>query len=473
MERRTVRADEAKSQEDRILPGQVLAKARDLVLALLCIAPPLYLSPYLPTLHTLEDNKWLVVVFLALVEIVLVAAAKASQLPAARLSRSRTAWMVLFGIGALMTAHLVSVALSRQPAVSFRAAIAPLSLMVLSAALIWQAPEPRAIRRVTVVLLATGGLIGGCALLQHVGLDPLASVVRYREAGRYRAVYVTFGNPEYLAGYLAPIALLAGGLALSQTNRTARYAAGAVCALAAIPVFLSGARGALVGLIVGTLVLWMGARAALHFRLSISPRLVATVGTMVALAAIIFAFAPRDTAVGRWRNRLLDAANPHSGSIRERIVFNLVGLEIVARQPIVGVGPGRFGVEFYPAFLRLVERDQGVGMAVVARDFNGGVAEHAHNDWLELWAETGSVGLATWLWIVAAFAVAIVRCVRNRSAPADDKVLLVTLASAITGLLVNALFNFPLHEPVRAALFWMLLAWSVCLVRPNEMKGPQ
>jgi len=453
-------------------PHQFVTRARDLVAMLLCVLPPLFLSNRLPTFHTLADNKWLVVIFLSACEISLIAMAWAMNSRVRSGTASPLRALLLVGIAAFAALHLLSAVLSREPGFSVRAAIPALSLIALGGALIWASPSPRAIRRFAVLTVATGALIGVCALVQQAGFDPLAAWVRYREAGRYRTgAFVTLGNPEYLGGYLAPLAVAAVGLAVASTRWPARLAALAAAALTAAPALLTGTRGSFLALAAGVLVLAIGA-------FGISPRLSRGVrlgGLAIGCAFIVVLLAalcssPRTSGVGLLGARLRDLANPHAESIRDRIVFNMVGLEMIAGRPIAGVGPGMFGVEFYRAFLDLERRDTNGALAAFARDLNGGVAEHAHNDWLEFWAETGTLGFAAWLWILAVWLTAVGRALVRSSEPPGERLVILALASAVVALLVNALFNFPLHEPVRATLFWLALAWSASLAFGSESR---
>jgi O-antigen ligase len=459
-----------KSPEEQVSPVHAIARARDLVAALLCLAPPLFLSNRLPTLHTVTDSKWLVVVFLAAVEIALIALVAATRPAEPRRRHPFLIRALLVGTAVLAITHLLSASVSHAPGFSLRATIPSLSLIVLFGAMISQPCHPGNIRKLIVLTITTGALVGACAVSQHLGFDPLASLVRYREADSLRTgVYVTLANPEFLGGYLAPLAVASLGVAIASVGRRARSAALAAAILTFVPALLSGSRGAFLGMAAGAVVLLIGI-------LIVAPRPSrrARIGWLVAAAAIVALFAAalfssqREGSIGLLRARLADMADSHSDSVRRRIVFNLVGAEMVANHPVLGIGPGMFGVEFYPALLHLGRDNRDASMGVIARDFNGTVAEHAHNDWLEFWAETGTLGFAAWLAIVVLWATVIIRALVRRPTGTGEPLLALALASVVIALLVNALFNFPLHEPVRATLFWLALAWSASLASVNR-----
>jgi O-antigen ligase len=446
--------------------NRTVVRARDLVAMLLCLAPPLFLSNRLPTLHTVTDNKWLVVILLSACEIVLVVAAATMGPNKSRRTESYLSLVLIVAAAVLAMAHLCSALFCREPGFSLRGAIPPLSLIALFAAMVWRPASSDAIRKFTAFTIGTGALVGACAIAQHLGFDPLAGWVRYRAPQTYRtSVYVTLGNPEYLGGYLAPLALAAVGVAAASAGWRARGAALVAATLTAAPAILSGSRGAFLGMATGAVVLLIGALvAAPHLSRRKRAGWLLAAGAAAALIVVALFTSPRAGPIGLLRSRLAQAANPYSDSIRVRIMFNMVGLDMLARHPVFGVGPGMFGVEFYPALLDLERRDPGAAMDVLARDLNGVVAEHAHNDWLEIWAETGTIGFSAWLMIVVAWAAIMIRAVTRRSAEIRDLLFALALAAAVVALLVNASFNFPLHEPARATLFWLALAWSVSLV---------
>ncbi len=458
-------------------PIRLVARAHTLVIALLCLLPPFFLSYRLPTLHELTDNKWLVVIFLSSCAIGLNAAAWAlfadgRFAPWPALKTALLAGLVLF-----VAARLGSALVSPLPSASLRAVLPSLALAGLFLTLVLLPPSAEQIRKWTWLTILAGMVVGLIALLQHSGLDPLGTLVRYRNTVRYRTgVYVTLGNPEYLGGYLAPVAILAFGMMLGGAARRARAVTLVGCILAAWAAFLTGSRGAFLGMLAGgglVLVVWLAQSPA--FTPPTRRLAFAAAGCTLAMAILLAVFSPAGSRIAVMRARLGEIAQPYSEALRDRIVFNLVGLEMIARRPVFGVGPGRFGVEFYPAFLAMAARDSGSAFAMMAREFNGAVAEHAHNDWLQIWAETGGVGFAAWLWFVIVWFLTISRALLRPGLSFPDRFLMLAAAGASVALLINALFNFPLHEPVRAALFWLCAAWSAALAfgAPPETNAPK
>src|SRR4029077_3708783 len=88
------------------------------------------------------------------------------------------------------------------------------------------------------------------------------------------------------------------------------------------------------------------------------------------------------------RARMETIGDPRNDTTRDRMGMLLVGCDIIAAHPIVGIGPE--GVKrVYPQ----LARPEGMRRST----------SHLHNTPLQIAAERGVVGLAAWLWIFVAF----------------------------------------------------------------------
>lgn len=134
-----------------------------------------------------------------------------------------------------------------------------------------------------------------------------------------------------------------------------------------------------------------------------------------------------------------------ANAVRMRLAIWQNSLGIVARRPLRGVGLGNFRI-FYPWFGAQGVRD-GVDDEVL-------IADHAHNDVVELLVDTGAVGLLLALLIAAACAAPWLGLAR--SVDPWDRALAWGLGTGLLGLFVNAQFCMPAHRalpPLAVALF--------------------
>jgi O-antigen ligase len=89
-----------------------------------------------------------------------------------------------------------------------------------------------------------------------------------------------------------------------------------------------------------------------------------------------------------------------------------------------------------------------------------GVPDHAHNEFLHLWAETGAGGLVVFV-VLAGAGLAKGAC-RAWREPAGSGLPVVGAVASVVATLVLGLVSYPLHLPLSAALFWVVIGflWS-------------
>jgi O-antigen ligase len=183
-------------------------------------------------------------------------------------------------------------------------------------------------------------------------------------------------------------------------------------------------------IVMGTLTL--GTRQ-LSWAVKSRKRQIATVGVVGTLALAGFVFLPPDKLIGRFAQ--LVSADP-TGEGRAQLWAETIPL--IKAYPIFGCGVGGYET----AFLRFK-----VTYPLVTDDF-------AHNDYLQVLAELGILGLS----IMAALAVSMVKTAVQKavgSADSGTRFFAVACAGAMAAILVHSLADFNLYIPANA----MLLAW--------------
>ncbi|MGC8841639.1 MAG: O-antigen ligase family protein [Candidatus Sumerlaeaceae bacterium] len=334
--------------------------------------------------------------------------------------------------------------------------------------------KPTAHQRDGLVYLAVGG--GGIAALYglcvYLGYDVLRDLYpfAYSKGDARNYIHSFLGNPEYFGGYMAPLSVLAFGYALSGWHSLWRRLAWlGLCTFFLLALVLSGTRGALLGALFGFVLILL--RVYRVQEPATRRRIMAGIGLLVVVtvAAVAVLSFPNPLNVRRMRlaQRFVAAFDLASDSVRERILFFATASRIVKDHPLLGVGPGCFKLHFYPTVRLLVQEDERAGFKHFAETLQGRVAEHAHNDYLEFLSELGAVGFAAFAGVVA---VLISRFRARRSGMIGSEEDLsarytwfqfTIFFGAIACLLLNALFSFPLHLPVRASLFWILVGLFV------------
>ncbi|MBU0718249.1 MAG: O-antigen ligase family protein [Planctomycetes bacterium] len=256
-----------------------------------------------------------------------------------------------------------------------------------------------------------------------------------------------FGNPLFLAACLIPGIILAFTCLCEEVGRVARsrnprcvpaiVAVLGVIALALWAFRLTDARGPTIGLVVGLLAV---AFFALRGPWRVAPVLI----TAALLAAAWFHF-----------SAVQDRASPtgRSASIRLRLFAWDYAWQMFTEDPLTGAGQGGFAMRGDSLAGDDILRDPEVFRAPIA---------HAHNEWLEVMADLGSVGIVLVVMaLVLTFRAGLAR-LRSDIEP-GERWTLIGLMAGIVGLVVEETFGVGLRVSGVPVLFYTLLGltWAV------------
>jgi O-antigen ligase len=236
-----------------------------------------------------------------------------------------------------------------------------------------------------------------------------------------------FSNPNVLAGAVLLLAPLAAVTSLAVTRAAQmRLALGLVAGLGYLALFLTYSRtGVLIGIVgAGAAILFAGTR----YRWP----LVAVGATLAIGFTFLFASCGSDAGAGYGRSKEWSDT-----------------ITIIKDNPVYGVGLGR------------------VGQVLQARNPSF-TAQHAHNLYLNWWAEAGPAALVAWLWM---FGYLVFRS--GRAALRGDP-LARGLAVALGGFALFSLTDHPANVDRVATTLWVVMglaAGSLAMWRKREAAG--
>jgi putative inorganic carbon (hco3(-)) transporter len=268
------------------------------------------------------------------------------------------------------------------------------------------------------------------------------------------------GNPNMLApviGFTLPFALF-GGVRLDRArDRWIARAVAFVLVLALVLTFSRGAWAAVgVGMVLGTLLLdWR----SLVLLVLLVPLAWATAVVMPRNVVT----APDPTVepppVPDWIGSTVDRFDD-LGEGDLRIRFLVDGMRVIDENPLLGVGPGRYGgaaatILPSPVYERY---DTGLfGFRTV------------HNFWLHLTGEVGALGVAVFLTMVVALLIRFVRAARR--AAGTEFILLAGAATTTIVVGFNNLTEMLFEGNVPAVLIWLILAIGSVLAPSPALWG--
>jgi putative inorganic carbon (HCO3(-)) transporter len=260
----------------------------------------------------------------------------------------------------------------------------------------------------------------------------------------YTRVMSFYGNPNFFGTHLVAVIPLLLVLSIGSRGKRKLFSVLALTLASACLIF-SETRGA-----------WIGAAFSLVFLVFLirKTRMVRfDLKSMVPLMAVVLVmilllFLSRDVL----SRRMSQLWSSH-GSALMRIHTWEVVLNMIKVSPILGTGLGTFPIIFpkykYPGF----ESDVPFGNLL-----------HAHNEYLEIWAEVGLLGLAVLLWLVVSFFRYTLRNLKE----SRDGLFAIGLISGIAGVLADSLFSPSLRWTGPAFTFWLFFGMAVAATRPKE-----
>jgi O-antigen ligase len=293
------------------------------------------------------------------------------------------------------------------------------------------------------VFSAYGFAVAMFALLQSITSNGKLYWLRTPRFGGW--IYGPYVNHNHYAGLmemLVPIPLV---FFLTHRAQGWQKAMAAVAAgMMASTIFLSGSRGGMAAFIVEMMVL-----AVVHLKqrkirrssVGLSFFLLIVIGLLIWLGGSELA--------NRVASINVEARQELSGGMRTAIDRD--GLKMFARKPVLGWGLGVFP-DVYPRYRSF---------------YTNFFVNQAHNDYVQLLVEMGTLGFATMIWFIVLLYRSAINKLENWTEDVNGAVALATTIG-VTGILVHSFVDFNLQIPANAALFYVL-----CVVAAMEPRFGQ
>jgi O-antigen ligase len=323
-----------------------------------------------------------------------------------------------------------------------------------------------------------GGAVALIAVAQYFGFNytqglrliPLTQPLVKTE------IYSTIGNPNYVAAVLAfllPIIVVlavSGGFARQFVwGRMWTLALWGCAGVAAVALLLSRSKGGFVAGISGFVVLWLLWGRWMSWPLKRMLMIGIKYGGIGLLLFLMIGWLLPDVFPGRrlegaalaqeWEK--LSRLSWEDPSVKGRLLIWQTAREMIAAHPIIGIGTGTFGAQYQPYRALVFEKLQDPASTYPASEPSYNEAGQAHNDYLQLAAENGLVGLGLFVGLVCLCFFYGWRLLRKCSSPLlftpYPFPLLCGVLAGMAALLTHAAVDFPLNQPVAALLFWLAI----------------
>jgi O-antigen ligase len=260
--------------------------------------------------------------------------------------------------------------------------------------------------------------------------------------------YAQFINSNHFA-YLMEMALglIAGLIICRQVKGKLLILSLAAALVMFAALVLSNSRGGILSLLCQVLLLAMLLANQISKRRKGRVSRARQTGMGVALALMLLigsvvtvVFVGGDPLSGRVRQVAVELNPETATSYTLRRSIWSATLSLIKEHPIAGVGFGGY-------WIAITKYHQASGEAT---------PQEAHNDYLELLASGGIIGVGIFIWLVWA----IIADARRVWATGDeyDRAVRLGAIAGIAGVLVHSLVDFGLHVPINAMVFTVLIA---------------
>ena len=268
------------------------------------------------------------------------------------------------------------------------------------------------------VIVFSGFIIGILAINQYLfGFSHLASYIKKQNITNtfvldyisYRRAFFPFVTPNALAGYLAMIIPLIFVKITEKNDRKDNKDVWLILLVTSIALFLTKSLSAVFALTSGILIFLYLKRGASKKSLW---------AYWITLALLIILFLLRTACAKEQASPLF--------SISQRLIYWQDTWGVIKSSPLVGIGIGNLNIK---------------------------LSQYAHNSYLQLWAETGILGLVSFGWLLITIFKSAINNIKNN--PNQKKYALLITACII--FLIQNLFDFTFFLPEVSFIWWALL----------------
>jgi len=302
---------------------------------------------------------------------------------------------------------------------------------------------------VKTVIVSTS-LVSLIGLLQVLGISFTAWIPAFPSR-----ITSTFGNPNFLGSFLAITLPLTAVSYLSSANRK-KLIYLAIFLLGFVGLLLTRSRGAIAAsflsfLLLSGIIVFGRSRDFIEKR-----KPFALLGLLV--VAVLVAFILLDSGSESLAKRFSEAA-PGEGSLFYRLKIWESTLNLIRHSFIFGTGLGTFQIYFpqyaVPDFYKLVP----IGNLL-----------HSENEYLEIWSESGIIGLVLFFWIVSGVFYYAFKFIYSK-AELKQRIIATGLLSGISAGLVQGMVCVSLRWTGPDFFFWVSISLLMALISYSEKSG--
>jgi len=313
------------------------------------------------------------------------------------------------------------------------------------------------VNRLLATLLIISSLLGIYGIFQYNGID---FSFWKANVGRNQ-VFGLFGNVNYFAEYMIVPLPLAISLFFATQNRTHKILLFAGILAMGGSLILTFTRGSYLAIGISSLFMFFlylvsQGKNFIKQHKKIFIFILALIILITFLFALPSPLNEPGTVISKIKGRISISQFTEGSSLKRRIaIWKFTGLMIKDR-PLLGSGLGTFkynSLSYQAQFF-----DQGENR----RLYPYGIADKVHNEYLQLGAELGMLGLGIFIWLLFSYFNYGIKFLKNLKHKYKQGIV-IGLMGGVVAVLVDAIFGFPMHLPATLILFWLFIGLIVSI----------
>ena len=155
--------------------------------------------------------------------------------------------------------------------------------------------------------------------------------------------------------------------------------------------------------------------------------------------------------------RALSTFDKQDPSINARLLIWKTTLEMIKDKPMFGSGIGTFKINYLDYQAEFIRSNPYYAKY-------SGKAEEAHNEYFQMGAELGIVGLGLFFAILFIFYRMVLNYLKKGNSN-KNKIIVLGLIMGITSFLIHSCFAFPLHVPALGSVFFVILGLTMVYLK--------
>jgi len=294
-------------------------------------------------------------------------------------------------------------------------------------------------------------LISIYTIIQYYGVDPYLSDLN--------SLTSTIGQKNWISNYLAMIFPVVFSYFLLEQSKKNRILYFFLLSILYATLMICQSRGIWISISLTTII---AIYIILKFNLlkvfkENKRGLVLILITFLVITIIYSTDNPLNKSAITVPQRAISTFDEQDPSINTRLLMWKTTFEMIKEKPLLGSGIGTFKMNY------LIYQAEFLKSNPYYIKYSGKAGE-AHNEYLQMWAELGIIGLGMFIGIILMFYSLIIDYLKKNDSD-KEKIIVFGLVLGITCFLIHCLFTFPLHVPALGVTFFTLLGLTVIYTR--------